>query len=126
MKLNIDCVRDLLIECEKLPYESTPSLDTFFKFELLAKYSPEEISYSMEKLYEAGFINFRTLRVWGGPKFDGTFQDITWLGHEFLNKIRNDNIWNKTKEKVSETVGSASLEILGAVAGSITTRLLGL
>lgn len=80
----------------------------------------------MEKLCEVGYIDFHVIRVLGGPSFDGIFKNITWSGHEFLNTIKSDTVWSKTKEKVARTVGSASLEIIGAVAGSISTHLLGL
>lgn len=53
MKLNLDCVRDVLLTCENLPYSSNPSLEEITKFPQLSKYYTEEIIYSVEKLYEA-------------------------------------------------------------------------
>ncbi|WP_022795743.1 DUF2513 domain-containing protein [Bavariicoccus seileri] len=126
MKLNVDCVRDLLISCEELPYDSHPTLDYFFGSDVLPNYSKEDISYSMEKLVEAGFIEFKVIRSLGGPSFDGIFLNISWKGHELLDTIRSETVWNKTKDKISNTVGSASIQIIGAVASSISTKLLGL
>lgn len=53
---------------------------------------------------------------------------LTWEGHEFLDKIREDTIWNKTKDTivdkglpfVFDIVKSASTEIItGVVTGVV-------
>lgn len=126
MKLNSDCVREVLLTCEEVPINSHTPLETFFSQKRLEKYSSDEIAYSMKKLVEAGFIDFKTVRVWGGPDFDGIFLDITWNGHQFLDAIRSDTVWAKTKEKISSTVGSTSLQVMGTLASTIATKLLGL
>lgn len=126
MKLNSDCVREVLLTCEEVPLNSHPPLENFFTQKRLEKYSNDEISYSMKKLVEAGFVDFKTIRVWGGPDFDGIFLDITWQGHQFLDAIRSDTVWTKTKEKISSTVGSTSLQVMGTLASTIASKLLGL
>lgn len=40
---------------------------------------------------------------------------ITWKGHEFIDSIRDPEIWRKTKEGASK-VGSWSLKLLGDMA----------
>lgn len=53
---------------------------------------------------------------------------LTWEGHEFLDKIREDTIWNKTKDTIVDKglpfafdiVKSASTEIItGVVTGVV-------
>ncbi|WCE02810.1 DUF2513 domain-containing protein [Pseudoxanthomonas sp. JBR18] len=51
---------------------------------------------------------------------------ITWKGHEFLDAIRSDTIWAKTKSKVADAGGSVSLSVLGEVAGAIAKGMMGL
>ena len=41
---------------------------------------------------------------------------VTNKGHDFLEAIRDEGIWNKTKAAVAETGGSATLEIFTALA----------
>ncbi|MFP1644406.1 DUF2513 domain-containing protein [Pontitalea aquivivens] len=41
---------------------------------------------------------------------------MTAAGHDFLDAIRDQGIWSKTKEAVAETGGNASLEILKSLA----------
>lgn len=43
---------------------------------------------------------------------------VTWEGHEFLDKIRDEEIWRKTKDK-AEKVGSWSVKLLGELASGI-------
>jgi hypothetical protein len=42
--------------------------------------------------------------------------ELTWLGHDYLDAVRDEGIWHKTKKAVSETGGSATLEIVKALA----------
>lgn len=44
-----------------------------------------------------------------------TFRALSWKGQEFLDTIRDDSIWKKTKEKA----GSASFDVLAAVAKAV-------
>ena len=45
----------------------------------------------------------------------GTFR-ISNAGHDYLEAIRDEGIWTKTKAAVAGTGGSASLEIIKALA----------
>ncbi len=51
---------------------------------------------------------------------------LTWDGHDFLDAIKDQNIWNQTKTKLTDVGGAASLEVVKAVAVSIMTSALGL
>ena len=46
---------------------------------------------------------------------NGTMR-ITAAGHDYLNAIRSDGIWDKTKAAVAQTGGSATIELLKALA----------
>ena len=49
---------------------------------------------------------------------------ITFDGHDYLDAIRDEGIWNKTKQAVAETGGSATLEIVKSVAvGFLKTKI---
>lgn len=125
MKLNFDCVRDLMLAAEDIPYNENPTMIYFLKNSRLSQYSPDDIYYSMEKIVEAGFVKLRRVKTLSGP-FDGIFIGITWEGHQFLDSIRSDTVWEKAKEKVKKTIGSTSLQVLSSVAVSIASKFLGL
>ncbi|MFS1114375.1 DUF2513 domain-containing protein, partial [Enterococcus faecalis] len=50
MKLSHDCIRDILLFSESLPYNEPAFDNKIFKSDLLKKYSSEEINYAVSKL----------------------------------------------------------------------------
>ena len=47
---------------------------------------------------------------------------LTHEGHDFLDNVRDDTVWSRTKEKA----GQASLEIIKAVAEAVAKGMVGL
>ena len=55
---------------------------------------------------------------WGGPGQDGTIQKfggLRWTGHEFLETIRDPDVWRMTKQGASQ-VGGLSLDFMKQLA----------
>jgi hypothetical protein len=49
---------------------------------------------------------------------------MTNAGHDYLDAIRQDGIWAKTKQAVAETGGTATLEIMKSLAiGFLKTKI---
>lgn len=124
MKLDRDCVRDLLLFVESLDHGQVVQSDDLGNIPALASHSAETITYTVEKLDEAGFLNVKFMRVLGGedPFF---IKSITWDGHQFLDNIRDDGIWKETK-KVTSKIASVSVGILADVAASVMKKTLGI
>ena len=121
MKLNIDCVRDVLLELESFSMGSYDS-DSFIKS--IEKYGDDNVTYSLVKLTEAKYINAKYSRTMDGrPHFDDLY-DITFSGHEFLEKIRSDGIWNDNIKPVLSQVGSKSFDVIIQVATNVITSLI--
>lgn len=122
MRLNPDCIRDLLLALED-KVELNLRLD-FHKNncnKLTDKYPPNVILYHLNQCIESGLLK--------GKNSAGyiLIYDITPAGHAFLADIRNDNNWNKTKE-IATKVGAFSLNALkdiavGVVSAGITASL---
>lgn len=118
MKLNPDCVRDIL-----LTVESIPSMNYTYRFNEesiksdLPNYSTEEVLYHVRQcdlsnfLYKTKFTLEREYLV----------TDLSPLGHQFLADIRSDNVWEKTKS-VAEKIGAYSLDTLTKIAASVITE----
>lgn len=122
MKLNPDCVRDILLEVE----EST-DYHSDFDYNLkepcpsrLRKYSHEEILYHVNQCQLSDLIL-------GVHHYDGgnhiTIADLSPDGHKFLEHVRQDNIWNGTK-RVAEKIGSRSLDVLIQISSNVITELI--
>ncbi len=112
MKLDIDCVRDVLLEFETFPF----GCYTAFSFEKsISNYGVDNVEYTLAKLKEAGYINAETLmRPDGHPEFLGIY-DITYAGHNFLSTIREPSVWEKLKGAVLNG-GTASVKVVGDIA----------
>ena len=101
MKINPDCVRDILIHIESFEYGSAHTIEQMCSE--LPHYSYEELDYHCLHLYDAGFIK-------------------ATQGHQFLDEIRSDNVWNKTKE-TAKSIGSFSVNTLSTIATGVITSL---
>ncbi|MDT8346003.1 MAG: DUF2513 domain-containing protein, partial [Thermohalobaculum sp.] len=121
VRRNQDLSRALLLEMEArhVPY-----------IEVCAFLTPtdeeRERHYHLHLLADAGLISVQDERRFyindEMPNEDGrtysrsTVYRLTNAGHDYLEAIRDENIWDKTKAVVSETGGNATLEIIKALA----------
>lgn len=121
MKLNFDCMRDVLLEAEKLPLSQSLSFSTLLDA-LDKKYSRDDIIYSCIKLDEAGYISAR-IRSYDNNYIVFSIEDITIAGHELLNTIRSDSVWNKTKEK-AKVIGVESIHAFVDIAKTVAAALI--
>lgn len=121
MKLNPDCVRDLLMYFE----ENTNGIDSVrfdpdnFCDTKLGKYSPEELYYHFKQCEYIGFF----INVNNFLDLTSMLLDISPKAHEFLANIRSDNIWEKVKS-TAKNVGSHSLNALTQIAASVVATLI--
>lgn len=118
MKLNHDCVRDVLLCIEEnLSY----GYHIDFSAVKLKDYSQNDLLYTADKLLEAGFLNGSRLDSLGELP-DIRITSITWNGHQFLDNIRDDGVWKNTKSVLSK-FSSASLSLIGNIASQIITAM---
>ena len=92
MQRNWDTIRKILLAVEALPaVESTIDSDQ------VNGLAPEVAAYHMRLLMDAG------LAVGGGrDSMPGAAEyrfvsSLTWAGHELLDSIRRDTVWNRVK-----------------------------
>ena len=122
MKLDIDCVRDVLLEFEQLPL----GIHTVHSFpRSVAKYGIDNVDYTIAKLTEAGYVSADVTRLTDGTyDFYGIF-DITFPGHQFLEKIKDNKIWSKTKT-VASAIGSKAFDVIAQIATAKISELIGM
>lgn len=120
MKLDIDCVRDVLLEFETLDV----SCHTVHDFpNSVAKHGLTSIDYTLAKLKEANYIS-ADIRLLPSGYYEcyGIF-DITFDGHQFLEKIRDNTVWSKTKATASR-VGSKAFDVITQIATTVIKELI--
>lgn len=116
MKRDMDLVRRILFEVEKLPPLTARRIE-------VEGYSMNEVAYHCEMLYRYGLIK----RYHGDEidQLDGVIdfwvEDLTWQGHDFLEKIREDTVWNKTKRVMKDKGLPFVLETVNIIASSFIT-----
>lgn len=118
MKLNQDCVRDVLIYIEEnLPYgDELQATDI-----KISNYTINEILYTVSLLYDENYI--KAIQIKGFECNSYIIQSLTMRGHELLDNIRDSKVWKKTKETTSK-FASVSLKILSSVASGVLTSMI--
>ena len=116
MRLNPDCMRDVLLVAEEnLPLNGSLPMSDLLP--LLPGYSKDEITYTCLKLNEANLLNiFKT--PYPGGTFVNDIREITYNGHQFLENIRNQSTWETVKQKLS-FLGSSSVPVIMSVASQV-------
>jgi hypothetical protein len=88
MKRDWDTIREILARLEeKDGNKSVLRLSDF------ADERANEISYHVELMIEAGLINGSMSKEIGPPVHRFNIVRLTWNGHEFLDAIRSDTVW---------------------------------
>ncbi len=109
MKLDLDCIRDILLVCEAtITFNKGYSYSKYGNSELLQKYSHDEIIYHISQAKNSNLI--RTSAFYDNGEHVIIY-DITSVGHEFLANIRTQTVWKKIKEK-----GIQSLPVILSLA----------
>ncbi|MFW5670239.1 MAG: DUF2513 domain-containing protein [Acetivibrio ethanolgignens] len=115
MKLNPDCVRDILLTVEEnTGFNKEMDFSEHSSYELLNQYSSDEVFYHIKQC-EASYLIEEVRWFLGGSC---SISDLTPRGHEFLTNIRNDSIWKKALTKGT----GASLSILMEIAKQVATN----
>jgi hypothetical protein len=143
MERDLDLYREILLAVEELhtPGEGAIRIDRDDGWKMVDQ-SQEDLRLSpppglegvelpvvlrhVELLSEAGLLKIPSegaARVGRSKQLHRiTVYGITHEGHDFLDNVRDDTVWNRTKEKT----GQASLEIVKAVAEGVVKSMVGL
>lgn len=134
MVLNYDCVRDILIVLETgLVMDTTKRMIPMNASNIIDRYGAEmpytlqEIEYTLMKLKEGEYIEATVskkpiLCESGNVSYEHSIvvNDITYKGHEYLNSIRDSNVW----ESVRKLGKSVALSTIPAIAEKIVLKMI--
>lgn len=124
MRRDLDVIRDLLLRAEASEHPWYP-IGQYERvshceedgFSLDTKLTPLEL-YQIDKLKDAGFILSRS------DDHDFVYFEITWIGHDYLDAIRDSGVWEETKSKVRDAGGSFTLELVKKIAIALAKKKL--
>lgn len=129
MVLDKECVRDLLLYTEKhcKYYDDKRfgrmlhevNLKELTECEELKKYDYDTIHYTLEKLFEGGFIQGNYIPNNAPHTFHiAHIKALSLRGHDLLDNIRPEPVWGKTRG-ILHKVGDFSLGTMSQVAGEV-------
>lgn len=129
MKMNPDCIRDILLYLEEhLSYVNEEDKSTKINEVswnqiindniISSNYETKDIKYSIQKLAEVDYIRVSVSTSGNKGWFTCDISDITWKGHQFLNDIRPKTVWEATKKGASK-LGLMSIQALTSISGMI-------
>lgn len=130
MKLNLDCIRDVLLTVEKCQQIELSQRGGIISKYLsmrdvlieLSNQLPEDIVYSVIILNEAEYIDAH-ITLTDSVIANFKIYRLTYKGHEFLDEIRDGKIWSGVKEGAA-SIGTFGLSTVSDIArGLISTAI---
>ena len=116
MKRDLELIRSILLSIEELSKGDWDSVDLTH-----LEVNPDKLYYHFKLLHQSGYIDGIDQQL---MNFNGFIpQELTTHGHDFLDTIRDDVIWTKTKE-IGNKSGAFTFDLLSEIAkGLIKTQI---
>lgn len=127
MKLDSDCMRDVMLKIElmqdiAIDEENNVSFEPLWidtLYEALSQYAKKDIFYALYNLDQAGYVS-TNLITGDNATVVYAINYITYEGHNFLDKIRDPKAWKYIKTAGS-AIGNFSLSVINQIANGVTT-----
>lgn len=116
MKRDMDLVRHILLEVE--------SADDDVQLQELTcgDWTLEMVGYHVELMCNHDLVDGVVHRTGSGRVGGGFVRALTWDGCDYLDAIRDDGVWAKTKKLVREAVGSTTMAVIKDAACMVATQ----
>lgn len=121
MKRDMDLVREILIAMER-------SEDGDLNFDALG-HERQQVYLHIELMKEHGLVDALIVRSDDGPGHEILLcktERLTWDGHDFLDKARNESIWKQATRKCLNETGGLSFELLKGCLIHVAKQNLGI
>lgn len=119
MKRNWDLIRKILFKAEETQPPNQLRLKDF------PDDDEYEITYHVQVLTDAGLIDASICGTTSLEPNDFILRRLTWNGHEFLESIKNDSIWNKIKDTFRKKGISMTFESIKTISLGLISKYLG-
>lgn len=118
MRRDMELIRELLLRLEALPLGPHSLIHVRGSDEEMAieGRSPDEIEYHLDLLREAGLIECPGSQPLAGGVI---FRRLSWEGHDFIDTVRDNEVWSQTKD-TAKKAGSGAIEFVWGIAKEIT------
>jgi Hypothetical protein (DUF2513) len=107
MQRDMDLVRELLLKLEAIDHRPGAVLSFGADDPAIAieGRAPDVIAYHLSLIYEAGFVETGTQGSGQTMSRQFMFRRLSWSGHEFLDTVRDPEVWRRTKAGMTQAGG---------------------
>lgn len=119
IRLNIDCIRDILLYIESNTNFEKSLLDVDTLVNSLKNYDADTLYYHIKMISQANLVD-KVSFADSRPFF---ISSLSWEGHEYLDNIRDTKIWTMLKDKTNK-LSSISLKVLISLAPKLIEQYL--
>lgn len=120
MQRDMELIRKILFAIEEKYIDTWLSSDKI----QIDGYDMKIIAYHCAILHDAGLIyDYKGHYSGNELQFFGVGR-LTWDGHELLDKIKSDTVWNKTKSTIKDKGIPFVLDAVKEIATAITTSMI--
>ncbi|MDG9816558.1 MULTISPECIES: DUF2513 domain-containing protein [Pseudomonas] len=111
MRRDMDLLRLLLLQLESASDKAAPILIYRPGDLTIDGYTDDQVRYHYALAVAAGLVD----QGGNGPLNGMQFRRLTWSGHDFVDAVRDNEIWAKTQQTAS-AAGGFGLELLKDLA----------
>lgn len=119
MKRDWDTIRRIMLKAEALP-----DAGAYLGCNEVDGVDPELCAYQMVLLIESGLATGSAPSALSAPAY-ARLNRLTWAGHELLDSIRRDTVWNKIKETARVKGVDLGIDAVKAIAALVLAQVLG-
>lgn len=117
MKRDMDYIRELLLKIEE-------SEDFLTKDNcMICNKKMPEVEYHLSLLKDAGYIDGIFVDA-DNHLHEAVIKGLTWDGQDYLDTMRDDQVWIKAKKVVKNTLGSTTLDLIKEVCHELSKKAL--
>ena len=118
MKRDMDLVRSILIAAEK----SDGPLDVLKLCE--SGISSRDAAFQVELMEAHGLIEATCKYSFEHMPTIVKVKNLTWEGYDYLDAIRSDSVWQRSKTAIKEAVGDAPLSVIKEVCSELASAMI--
>ncbi len=119
MKRDWELIREILLKVE-----DADSATAGINASDFPQHPEDSVNYHMHLLYQAGLIEGMNVQTMSRP-LNYVVRRLTWSGHEFLDSVRSQTVWERIKTYLSEKGVAISFETIKTTAPLVLKAILG-
>lgn len=118
MKRDMELIRKIMFKIEE-DYSGTP-----IRTLRIDGYDMTTVAEHCRLMYEHGLIDkYNAFGADNIPVLAFSEGNLTWEGYDFLDKVRQDTVWNKTKDTITQKGLPMILDVIRDVSTAVITSM---